>query len=54
MFATQIVNSGRITDFSSANWIWDKIKSKEWSWEELDLEFREHRILTEFKKVTYK
>jgi hypothetical protein len=28
MFATQIVNSGRITDFSSANWIWDKIKSK--------------------------
>lgn len=56
IFATQIVKDGRITDFTSANWIWDKIKSKEWTWEELDSEFREPRnkILTEFKKVTYK
>ena len=56
MFATQIVKDGRITDFTSANWIWDKIKSKQWTWEELDSEFREsrNRILTEFKKVTYK
>jgi predicted nucleotidyltransferase len=56
MFATQIVKDGRITDFSSANWIWDKIKLKQWTWEELDSEFREsrNRILTEFKKVTYK
>lgn len=56
IFATQIVKDGRITDFTSANWIWDKIKSKQWTWEELDSEFREprNRILTEFKKVTYK
>jgi predicted nucleotidyltransferase len=56
MFATQIVNSGRITDFECANWIWNEIKSKHWTWEELDLEFREKRnsILTEFRKVTTK
>lgn len=56
MFATQIVKDGKITDFTSANWIWYKLKSKQWTWEELDSEFREPRnkILTEFKKVTYK
>jgi len=56
MFATQIVNSGRIIDFTCANFIWDMIKSKDWNWKELDLEFRERRnsILTEFRKVTTK
>lgn len=53
MFATQIAISGKITDFSSANFIWNKIKSKRWTWEELDNEFRELRneILTEFRKT---
>ena len=55
IFSTQLVKTGEI-DFSSANYIWDKLKSKVWNWEELDLEFREMRnnILTEFRKVTEK
>ena len=53
MFGTQVATSGRITDFSCANFIWNKIKSKRWTWEELDTEFRELRneILTDFRKV---
>ena len=56
MFATQVATSGRITDFSCANFIWNKIKSKRWTWEELDNEFRELRneILTDFRKVAEK
>ena len=53
---TQVATSGRITDFSCANFIWNKIKSKRWTWEELDAEFRELRneILTDFRKVSEK
>jgi predicted nucleotidyltransferase len=56
MFATQVATFGRITDFSCANFIWNKIKSKRWTWEELDNEFRELRneILTDFRKVAEK
>jgi predicted nucleotidyltransferase len=56
MFATQIATTGCINDFTSANFIWNKINSKIWTWEELDLEFRELRnnILTEFRKLTEK
>lgn len=56
MFSEQIVKFGEIKDFTSANWIWDKIKSKRWDWEELDNEFRVSRneILTNFRQVTHK
>lgn len=56
MFSTQIVNFGEIRDFQCANWIWNKIKEKEWKWEELDKEFRElhNSTLTDFRKVTTK
>lgn len=56
MFATQVATFGRINDFSCANFIWNKIKSKRWTWEELDNEFRDLRntILTEFRKVAEK
>ena len=56
MFATQIAISGRITDFSCANFIWNKIKSKRWTWEELDGEFRELRnqVLSDFRLVAEK
>ena len=56
MFATQIATSGRITDFSCANFIWNKIRSKRWTWEELDDEFRELRnqVQTDFRKVAEK
>lgn len=56
MFGIQIATNGKITDFSCANFIWDKIIRKRWTWEELDTEFRElrNRTLTEFRKVAKK
>jgi hypothetical protein len=73
MFGTQIATSGRITDFSCANFIWNKLNRvdenwcnysdlpsansyKEFTFEELDSEFRELRnnILTDFRKVAEK
>jgi predicted nucleotidyltransferase len=56
MFATQIATTGKITDFSCANFVWDKIKSKVWTWEELDKEFGSlnNQVLTEFRKVASK
>lgn len=56
MFSEQIVKFGYIKDFTCANFIWDKIKSKRWEWEELDNEFRNDRnqILTNFRYVAHK
>jgi predicted nucleotidyltransferase len=56
LFSKQIVDFGEIKDFTSANWIWEKIKSKTWNWEELDNEFRtsKNQILTNFRQKTYK
>lgn len=56
MFGIQIAKTGRINDFTCANFIWNKIKSKRWTWVELDKEFRELRneIMTEFRKNTEK
>ena len=56
MFGTQIAKYGRITDFSCANWVWDKLKSSKWTWHELDNEFREvhNNVLTEFRKFAIK
>ena len=56
MFSTQIVNFGEIVDFQCANWVWNKIKEKEWNWEDLDKEFRElhNSTLSDFRKVTTK
>jgi hypothetical protein len=56
MFGIQIANTGKIFDFSVANSIYYKIMSKDWTWEELDLEFRPLRnsILSEFRTVTKK
>lgn len=56
LFATQVATSGSIYDFQVANYIWDKLVSKVWTWDELDLEFRELRnsILSDFRKVCEK
>ena len=56
MFATQVATKRTIYDFEVANPIWEKLVSKEWTWEELDNEFRELRneILTDFRKVAEK
>ena len=51
MFATQIAKYGRITDFSCANFVWDKIRKNHWTWPELDKEFRPllNEILSKFR-----
>jgi len=56
LFGIQIAQTGSIYDFSVANYIHDKISSKEWTWNELDTEFRELRnsILTDFRNITIK
>ena len=56
MFANQVASTGKINDFSCANFIWNKIKSKRWTWEELDKEFGSlnNQVLTEFRKVASK
>jgi predicted nucleotidyltransferase len=56
MFGIQLAEHGKIIDWTCANYIWDKLQSKQWTWEELDKEFRAERnkILTEFRKITEK
>lgn len=63
MFATQIAKTGRIYDFTCANFIWKKLTidrfstvNSKWTWEELDDEFRllRNKTLTQFRSVTTK
>jgi hypothetical protein len=56
IFGIQIAQTGSIYDFSVANYIHNKIFSKEWTWNELDSEFRPLRnsILTDFRNITTK
>ena len=66
MFATQIMQNGKIIDFECANWIWNKITFEDkphylrdksrWTWDDLDKEFRSihNEVLSDFRKVTPK
>lgn len=66
MFATQIMQHGKIVDFECANWVWDKLTFKDdphymrpklkWTWDQLDKDFKSvhNSVLTEFRKVTPK
>ena len=56
MFSIQIVNSGKITDFTCANDIWFNIKSRNWTFEELDDEYRalKNKLNSEFRSITDK
>jgi predicted nucleotidyltransferase len=57
IFGQQIAKTGTIYDFSCANDIWYKIKSKNnWTWEELDSEFRvlRNNIMSDFRNCTVK
>lgn len=66
MFATQVATSGKINDFTCANFIWDKLTFKsepmymrdrmKWTWDELDNEFGpiHSQVMTEFRKVAAK
>ena len=56
LFGSQISKFGRIIDFSEANWIWDELQSKRWTWEDLDFKFRPIRskILSDFRELSPK
>jgi len=56
MFSIQIIENGFIKDFKCANYIWDKLKSRKWTWDELDSEFRgdKNKILTQFRILASK
>ena len=56
MFGIQIAKTGGIYDFTVANSIYDRIMSKDWTWEELDSEFRilRNSILSDFRSFTQK
>lgn len=56
MFGIQIAKFGKINDFTCANFIWNKIKTKRWTWIELDNEFRllNNSLLTDFRKLAEK
>lgn len=56
LFSIQLAKFGYIKDFQCANYIWEKIIEKDWTWEELDIQFRvEHNsVLTEFRKLVSK
>lgn len=52
MFGSQIMQHGKITDFSCANFIWNKLKKDRWNWERIEDEFKllHNSVLTEFRK----
>lgn len=56
MFATQIMQHGEIVDFSCANFIWDKLKVRFWTWEMIEDEFKPlyNSTLSEFRKTAPK
>jgi predicted nucleotidyltransferase len=56
MFATQIVEFGKIRDFECANFVWDKLKKNHLTWGELDREFRPllNSTMTQFRKLVPK
>jgi len=56
MFGIQLIEHGKIVDWKCANYIWDKLQSKQWTWEELNEEFRAERnkIMTDFRQITEK
>ena len=56
MFGIQLANTGKITDWQCANYIWNNIISKTWTWDELDNYYRleRNRLLSDFRKITNK
>jgi predicted nucleotidyltransferase len=51
-FGIQFAKTHKI-DFESTNWMWNEIKAKEWTWDELDEKYKPIRNskLTEFRKL---
>lgn len=54
MFSIQIVENNRIVDFSCANYIWNNIKSRRYTFDELDNEYRllKNTLDSKFRKIT--
>ena len=54
-FGTQFAESGEI-EFSSSNWIWDSLIDRDWTWLDLDQEWRElkNERMTQFRSVCKK
>jgi hypothetical protein len=54
-FGIQFVESGEI-DFTSSNWIWEKLSTREWNWLDLDQEWRElkNERMTQFRSICKK
>lgn len=46
----------RQIQFNSANWIWDHLKDRDWTWEELETRYKSYRNvqLSEFRKLASK
>ena len=56
IFGTQIAKTGTINNWTEANYIWDELKSKEWTWAELAHKYQgtRNKLNTEFKLNTVK
>lgn len=56
LYGIQLINYGKINDWKCANYIWNDLSSKNWTWEELDLKYKpiKNRLMTEFRKISYK
>lgn len=55
MFAISLIKKNSI-DFTEANYIWDDLNSKKWTWEELDQKYKpiRNKILTDFRLICEK
>ncbi len=56
MFSIQLVENNNIINWQCANYIWEELKSKEWTWEELKEKYQplKNKLMTEFRKITNK
>ena len=56
MFGTQLIQYGNIIDWGCANYIWEDLISKPWTWVELDSKYKplRNKLMTEFRLITSK
>ena len=40
-FANQIIEKGKIEDYSSMNWLWDELKNSFFTWDEIEDKYNE-------------
>lgn len=56
MFAIQIIETNTIYNWACANYIWEDLSSKIWTWEELHIKYKplRNKLMTDFRKITAK